>query len=65
MIIIRSYRQALCLARSAGEDAANRRMRKAGRRRWSSADYDFAVDVMHRVLEQLGYGMTPEMQSAA
>jgi hypothetical protein len=43
------------IARSAGEDAANRRMRKAGRRRWTKAGYNHAVDVMTRVLSQLGY----------
>jgi ribosomal protein L2 len=65
MIIIRSYRQALRIARSAGEDAANRRMRKAGRRRWTAADYDHAVTVMNRVLEQLGYGLAAEVRLAA
>jgi ribosomal protein L2 len=64
-MIVRSYRQALRIARSAGEDAANRRMRKAGRRRWTSADYDHAVNVMNHVLIQLGYGLTAEMRLAA
>jgi hypothetical protein len=64
-IIVRSYREALRIARSAGEDAANQRMRKAGRRRWSTADYDHAVDVMYRVLGQLGYDVTGEVASAA
>ena len=64
-VIIRSYRQALRIARSAGEDAANRRMRKAGRRRWTAADYDCAVDTMNHVLGQLGYGWAAEMQLAA
>jgi hypothetical protein len=64
-MIVRSYRQALRIARSAGEDAANRRMRKAGRRRWTAADYDHAVDVMNRLLEQLGYGLPAEMRLAA
>jgi hypothetical protein len=64
-MIVRSYRQALRIARSAGEDAANRRMRKAGRRRWTAADYDYAVDVMNRVLGQLGYGVAIEMPLAA
>jgi ribosomal protein L2 len=62
-MIIRSYRQALGVARSAGEDAANRRMRKAGRRRWTLADYDHAVSVMNRVLDQLGYGPAPGMNA--
>jgi ribosomal protein L2 len=64
-MIIRSYRQALRIARSAGEDAANRRMRKAGRQRWTAADYDHAVTIMNRVLGQLGYGLTDEMRLAA
>jgi hypothetical protein len=64
-MIVRSYRQALRIARSAGEDAANRRMRKAGRRRWTVADYDHAVDVMNRVLGQLGYVSDSEMPMAA
>lgn len=65
VIIVRSYLEALRIARSAGEDAANRCMRKAGRRRWTAADYDHAVDVMNRVLGQLGYGWVAEMQFAA
>ena len=65
MIIVRSYRQALRIARSAGEDAANRRMRKAGRRFWTAADYDHAVDVMNRVLGQLGYDLASEMPLVA
>jgi hypothetical protein len=65
MVIIRSYRQALRIARSAGEDAANRRMRKAGRRCWTAADYDCAVNVMNHVLGQLGYGLAAEVRLAA
>ena len=64
-IVVRSYNQALRIARSAGEDAANRRMRKAGRRRWTAADYDHAVDVMNHLLEQLGYGLAAETRLAA
>jgi hypothetical protein len=56
-ITVKSFKQALQIARSAGEDAANRRMRKAGRRRWSAADYDCAVNVTRRVLSQLGYDL--------
>jgi hypothetical protein len=52
-------------ARAVGADAANRRMRKAGRRRWTAADYDHAVNVMNNVLVQLGYSLTPEMPLAA
>jgi hypothetical protein len=65
MMIIRSYQEALRIARAAGEDAANRRMRKAGRRRWTEADYNHAVNVMNHILAQLGYGFTAEMQLAA
>jgi ribosomal protein L2 len=65
MVVVRSYRQALWIARSAGEDAANRRMRKAGRRRWTAADYDHAVTVMNHVLGQLGYGLATDMRLAA
>ncbi|HEY1244943.1 MAG TPA: hypothetical protein VGF29_08935 [Hyphomicrobiaceae bacterium] len=65
VIIIRSYREALRVARSAGEDAANRRMRKAGRRRWTAADYDHAVNTMNHILAQLGYGFAAEMRLAA
>jgi len=65
IVIVRSYRQALRIARSAGEDAANRRMRKAGRRRWTATDYDHAVSVMNHVLAQLGYDLTAEMRLAA
>jgi hypothetical protein len=38
-------------------------MRKAGRRRWTLADYDHAVSVMNRVLDQLGYGPAPGMNA--
>ena len=64
-IIVRSYGQALRIARSAGEDAANRRVHKAGRRRWTAADYVHAVDVTNRVPAQLGYGWAAEMRQAA
>lgn len=57
MIIVRSYEEALRFARSAGEDAANRRMRKADRRCWTEADYDHAVEVMNRILDQLGFAV--------
>jgi hypothetical protein len=64
-IVIRSYGEALRIARAAGEDAANRRMRKAGRRRWSRADYNCAVSVMNDLLDKLGYGFVAEIQEAA
>jgi hypothetical protein len=66
MIVVRSYGEALRIARAAGEDAANRRMRKAGRARWIEADFDCGVDVMRRVLAQLGYDhLTGELRRAA
>ena len=53
---ITSWKVALKFARCAGEDAANRRMRKAGRKAWTADDYNFATRTMTRLLEQLGYG---------
>lgn len=52
---IKSYTEALRLARCAGEDAAKRRMRKAGRKAMSQSDYDYAVDVMETILTDLGF----------
>lgn len=52
---IKSYNEAVRLARSAGEDAANRRMRKAGRKAWSAADHDHAARVTEGLLAALGF----------
>lgn len=52
---VKSYKDALPLARDAGLDAAKRRMRKAGRKVMSEADYDHAVDVMEKMLLDLGF----------
>lgn len=52
---IKSYSDAVRLARCAGEDAANRRMRKAGRKAWSAADHDHAVQVTEGILVDLGF----------
>ncbi len=52
---IKTYNEALRLARCAGEDAAKRRMRKAGRKVMSQADYDHAVDVTEMILTDLGF----------
>jgi hypothetical protein len=52
---IRSYNEAVRLARCAGEDAANRRMRKAGRKAWSAADHDHGVRVTEGILGDLGF----------
>ncbi len=55
---VKSYKDAVRLARSAGEDAANRRMRKAGRKAWSAADHDHAAQVTERILTDLGFDIT-------
>jgi hypothetical protein len=52
---IKSYKEAVSLARCAGEDAANRRMRKAGRKSWSEADLDHAAGLTHSILADLGF----------
>lgn len=52
---VKSYKEAVRLARCAGEDAANRRMRKAGRKAWSAADHEDAVRVTERILVDLGF----------
>ena len=52
---VKTYKEAVILARCAGEDAANRRMRKAGRKAWSEADYDHAVGVTEKFLTDLGF----------
>ena len=52
---VESYTEALPFARDAGLDAAKRRMRKAGRTAMSDADYDHAIDVMEKMLLDLGF----------
>ncbi len=52
---VKSYTEAVRLARCAGEDAANRRMRKSGRKAWSAADYDHAASVTQKILTDLGF----------
>ncbi len=52
---IKTYNEAVRLARCAGEDAANRRMRKAGRKAWSAADHDHAARVTEEILGDLGF----------
>jgi hypothetical protein len=54
---VRSYSEAVRLARCAGEDAANRRMRKAGRKAWSAADHDHAALVTEAILSDLGFDL--------
>ncbi len=55
---IKSYSEAVRLARCAGEDAANRRMRKAGRKAWSAADHEHAARVTENILVDLGFDVT-------
>ena len=52
---VNSYKEALVLARCAGEDAAKKRMRKADRKVMSLDDYNYAVDVMEKILFDLGF----------
>ena len=52
---VKSYTEAVRLARSAGEDAANRRMRKAGRKAWCEADLEHASRVTRTLLADLGF----------
>jgi polysaccharide deacetylase 2 family uncharacterized protein YibQ len=51
----KSYTEAVRLANAAGIDAAKKRMRKAGRTVMSAADRDHAVDVIERILTDLGF----------
>jgi ferric-dicitrate binding protein FerR (iron transport regulator) len=57
---VKSCNEAVQLARCAGEDAANRRMRKAGRNAWSETDHAHAhaVRETERVLTDLGFDVT-------
>ena len=52
---VKSYNEAVQLARCAGEDAANRRMRKAGRKAWSASDHEHATRLTERLLTDLGF----------
>ena len=52
---VKSFKEALHFARRAVDDAANRRMRKAGRKSWSEADYAHAVHVTEDFLVNLGF----------
>lgn len=55
---VRTYKEAVRLARCAGEDAANRRMRNSGRKAWSPADHDHAARVTEKILVDLGFDIT-------
>ena len=49
-----TMRMNLSIAWSVATDAANRRMRKHGRRIWNQADYRFAVKVLDRLVPDPG-----------
>jgi hypothetical protein len=61
---VKSYKEAVTLARCAGEDAANRRMRKAGRKAWSTADHDHAAGLTENILTDLGFDIARWMAMA-
>lgn len=52
---VKTYKEAVRLANSAGLDAAKRQMRKAGRKVMSAADFDHAARVTEGVLTDLGF----------
>jgi hypothetical protein len=52
---VKTYKDAVRIARSAGEDAANRRMRKAGRKAWSLSDQEHAASTTEKFLTDLGF----------
>lgn len=52
---VKSYKEAVRLANSAGLDAAQRRMRKAGRKAMSESDFDHAAKVTTKMLTDLGF----------
>lgn len=41
-------------ARASAQDAANMQMRRAGRTRWSEADYNLACETLYRLLPHVG-----------
>lgn len=55
---VKSYKEAVNLARCAGEYAANRRMRKAGRKAWSAIDHDHAANITEKILVDLGFDIS-------
>lgn len=52
---VKSYQEAVRLANAAGMDAANRRMKKAGRTAWSTADRNHCCEVVEEILVSVGY----------
>ena len=43
------------IAMSAGKDAANRQMRKAGRKKWNKSDYNLFSRTANKLLDKMGY----------
>ena len=52
---VKTYKEAVRIANSAGLDAAKRRMSKSGRKVMSAADFDHAASVTQNVLTDLGF----------
>jgi hypothetical protein len=52
---VNSFTEAVRIANAAGIDAAKKRMRKAGRKVMSAEDRNHGVDVIERILKDLGY----------
>lgn len=61
---VKTYKEAVRLANSAGLDAAQRRMRKAGRSVMSAADFDHAARVTERILVDLGFDIAGWLATA-
>jgi hypothetical protein len=64
LVRVKTYKDAVRLANAAGLDDAKRRMRKAGRKVMSAADYDHAVSVTERILTDLGFDIAGWMALA-
>lgn len=55
---VKTYKEAVRLANSAGLDAAKRRMSKAGRKVMCAADHDHAASVTQSILTDLGFDIS-------
>lgn len=54
-VTIKTAGEAWSIAHAAATDAANRKMRSAGRQRWSRADNDFHTAELYRQLANFGF----------
>lgn len=61
---VKTYKEAVRLANSAGLDAAKRRMGKAGRKTMSATDFDHAAHTTQKVLTDLGFDLAGWMALA-